>query len=83
MQGAGSRAGAKALGWPRAGSEERKEVGGESLCIGRGKGGEREGGAPDKVSRGEIRVEGYGEDLGFYWGETGARKGLSRGTWPH
>lgn len=42
----------------------RKEVGGGSLCMGRGRGR----GAPDKVSRGEIRAEGCGEDFGFYSG---------------
>lgn len=32
--------------------------------MGRGRGR----GAPDKVSRGEIRAEGCGEDFGFYSG---------------
>lgn len=37
-------------------------MGGGLLCMGRARV------APDKVSRGEIRAEGCGEDFGFYSG---------------
>lgn len=40
--------------------EEQKEVQGVSLCMGRGRV------AQGKVSRGQIRAEGCGEDFGFY-----------------